>query len=120
MKSWLYSIKLGRVFISKVYICQNLLYLVHSCLHMPIIKSAKKALRGSEKKRVYNIRRQKKVEVAIKDIKKLITEKKVKDATAALSLAYKALDKAAKAGTIKKGAADRKKSRLAAFIKKNA
>jgi small subunit ribosomal protein S20 len=87
---------------------------------MPIIKSAKKALRSSSKKRVYNIRRQKKVEVAIKDIKKLVADKKSKEASKALSLAYAALDKAAKAGTIKKGAADRKKSRLAAFIRKNA
>lgn len=87
---------------------------------MPIIKSAKKALRSSSKKRVFNIRRQKKVEVAIKDIKKLVAEKKNKEASKALSLAYAALDKAAKAGTIKKGAADRKKSRLAAFIRKSA
>lgn len=101
-------------------VCQIQLYLVHSCLHMPIIKSAKKALRGSEKKRVYNIRRQKKVEVAIKDIKKLVADKKIKEATKAISEAYSALDKAAKAGTIKKGAADRKKSRLNAFIKRNA
>jgi small subunit ribosomal protein S20 len=86
---------------------------------MPIIKSAKKALRGSERKRVFNIRRQKKVETAVKDIKKLVGEKKVKEAKAALALAYKALDKAAKAGTIKKGAADRRKSRLSALIKRN-
>jgi len=86
---------------------------------MPIIQSAKKALRGSAKKRVYNIRRQKKVEIAVKDVKKLVSDKKGADALKALSLVYKALDKAAKAGTIKKGAADRKKSRIAAFIKKN-
>jgi ribosomal protein S20 len=65
------------------------------------------------------LRRQKKVEVAVKDVKKLIGDKKGADALKALSLVYKALDKAAKAGTIKKGAADRKKSRLSAFVKKN-
>lgn len=86
---------------------------------MPIIKSAKKALRSSGRKRVYNIRRQKNVDNTIKDIKKLIAGKKGAEAKKALSLAYQALDKAAKAGTIKKGAADRKKSRLSAFIKKN-
>lgn len=86
---------------------------------MPIIKSAKKALRGSERKRVYNIRRDKKVELAVKDVKKLALGKKSEEAKKALSLAYKALDKAAKAGTIKKGAADRKKSRLSALIKRN-
>ena len=86
---------------------------------MPIIKSAKKALRGSERKRVYNMRRAKKVEITVKDVKKLALAKKGEDAKKALSLAYKALDKAAKAGTIKKGAADRKKSRLSALIKRN-
>ncbi len=86
---------------------------------MPIIQSAKKALRGSAKKRVFNLRRQRGVEEAVKDVKKLVAGKKGADARKALSLVYKALDKAAKAGTIKKGAADRKKSRLSAFIKKN-
>jgi ribosomal protein S20 len=57
--------------------------------------------------------------VVIKDIKKLVADKKIKEATKAISEAYSALDKAAKAGTIKKGAADRKKSRLNAFIKRN-
>lgn len=87
---------------------------------MPIIQSAKKALRNSSKKRVYNLRRQKKVENAVSDIKKLVNGKKGAEAQKALAAAYKALDKAAKAGTIKKGAASRKKSRLAAFIKRNA
>jgi small subunit ribosomal protein S20 len=86
---------------------------------MPIIQSAKKALRSSSKKRVFNLRRQKKVENSLKDVKKLIADKKGADAQKALSLVYKALDKAAKAGTIKKGAADRKKSRISAFVKKN-
>ncbi len=86
---------------------------------MPIIRSAKKALRSSAKKRVFNIRRQKKADDALKTIKKLVSEKKIKEATAAVSAAYKALDKAAKAGTIKKGAASRKKSRIVALIKRN-
>lgn len=86
---------------------------------MPIIKSAKKALRGSARKRVFNIRRQKNVDITVKEVKKLIAGKKGAEAKKALSLAYQALDKAAKAGTIKKGAADRKKSRLSALIKKN-
>ena len=87
---------------------------------MPIIKSAKKALRSSSKKRVFNLRRQKKVDVAIKEIKKLVSEKKLKEATKAIAHAYSVLDKAAKAGTIKKGAASRKKSRISAFVKRNA
>ena len=84
---------------------------------MPITKSAKKALRGSEKKYVVNLRRKKKVDSAIKDIKKLTTATKA-EAQSALSKAYKELDKAAKNGLIKKGAADRKKSRLSKIVKK--
>ncbi len=82
---------------------------------MPITKSAKKALRGSEKKMVVNLRRKKKVDTAVKSVRKSASKA---DAQKALSEAYKALDKAAKKGLIKKGAADRKKSRLSNFVKK--
>ena len=85
---------------------------------MPITSSAKKALRGSDKKRIVNIRRKKSIEVAVKNVKKLITTGEKKATATALSAAYKALDKAAKTGLIKKGAADRKKSRLAAAARK--
>ena len=84
---------------------------------MPITKSAKKALRGSERKRVVNVRRKKKVDTAVKDVKKLTSTDKT-EAKALLSKAYKELDKAAKNGLIKKGAADRKKSRLSKMVKK--
>lgn len=76
---------------------------------MPIIKSAKKALRQSKKRRAKNIKRKK----AMKDI-----VKKVKKDPNFLSQAYKTIDKAAKAGTIKKRAASRKKSRLTKLINK--
>ena len=82
---------------------------------MPITKSAKKALRGSDRKRIINLRRKKKVDNAVKDVKKL---KDSTDAKKLLSIAYSELDKAAKKGLIKKGAADRKKSRLSKFVKK--
>lgn len=85
---------------------------------MPITQSAKKALRSSDKKRVVNSRRKKTVEVAVKNVKKLVAKGEKKAAVEALSLAYKALDKAAKAGLIKKNAASRKKSRLSAAIKR--
>jgi small subunit ribosomal protein S20 len=55
---------------------------------------------------------------AVKDVKKLVAEKKPTDARELLSAAYKAIDKAAKRGVIKKNAAARKKSRLSAMIKK--
>ena len=87
---------------------------------MPITSSAKKALRAGERKKVYNLRRKKTVENVTKSIKKLVKEGKVKEANALLPQAYKAYDKAAKANTIKDGAAARKKSRLNALLKKAA
>lgn len=86
---------------------------------MPITRSAKKALRGSEKKHVFNLRTKKKLTDAVKEVKNVVVKKEKKVAADALSLAYKAIDKAAKKGLIKKGAADRKKSRLAAFVKRS-
>lgn len=74
--------------------------------------SAKKAERVAARRRVFNVRRAKAMKDAIKDIRKLIAEKKVKDAQAMLPALYKALDKAAKGGTIKKNTAARMKSRI--------
>jgi len=85
---------------------------------MPITKSAKKALRGSLRKRVFNLKRKDAMKSAIKDVKKLVADKKVKDANKSLSAAYQAIDKAVKRGVIKKNTAARKKSRLAKSIKK--
>lgn len=85
---------------------------------MPITKSAKKAVRGSEKKKIFNIRRMKDVRTVEKEITKLVHAGKADEAKAKLPQAYKALDKAAKMNTIKEGKASRKKSRLSAMIKK--
>ncbi|MBU6431425.1 MAG: 30S ribosomal protein S20 [Patescibacteria group bacterium] len=87
---------------------------------MPITQSAKKALRGSKRKRIFNVRRKEAISEAIKEIKKLVAEKKITEAKAMLPSAYKALDKAAKTGYIKKNNASRKKSRISALIKKAA
>jgi len=85
---------------------------------MPIIKSAKKALRGSLKKKVFNDRRNKTMKIAVKDIVTLVGSKDKKGAEDKLSTAYKAIDKAAKRGIIKKNTAARKKSRLSKAIAK--
>ena len=69
---------------------------------MPIIKSAKKALRSSAKKKVFNDRRRKAVKETVKEIKKLLAAGKKTEAQKAISEAYKALDKAAKTGVIKR------------------
>jgi len=87
---------------------------------MPIIKSAKKALRSSKRKRIINDRRRITMRKSIKQVKKLVLENKTKDTKTALSLAYQAIDKAAKRGVIKPNTASRKKSRLSALAKKSA
>lgn len=85
---------------------------------MPITKGAKKALRASERKAVFNLRRKRAVKSEVKNIQALIKEGKVEDAKKSLSTAYKALDKAAKMNTITKNHASRRKSRLAQSIKR--
>ena len=84
---------------------------------MPVTVGAKKTLRAATRKRVFNVRRQRALSSSIKEVKKLIHEGKKKDANQLLPKAYKAIDKAAKRGLIKKNTAARKKSRLSALIK---
>jgi small subunit ribosomal protein S20 len=85
---------------------------------MAITRSAKKAHRSAQKKRVFNQSRKNKASQAVKTVKKLIAEGKKKEAVKAFQLAQKTLDKAAKAHTLDKNTASRKKSRLAKMIKK--
>lgn len=80
---------------------------------MPITKSAKKARRQSARRKVQNTKRKDAYKGAIKTYKKQVASKDLKDIQAKLSAAYKALDKAAKTGAIKKNKAARLKSRLA-------
>ena len=83
---------------------------------MPIIKSAKKAVRGSLRKKAFNDRRKRTMKELIKKIEKIAKTDK-KEAEKMLSSAYQAIDKAAKKGVIKKNNAARKKSRLSRLIK---
>lgn len=85
---------------------------------MPITSSAKKALRASAHKRTFNVRRKNAISATVKTVKKFVSENNTVEAHKALSLAYKALDKAAKTHYITSNTADRKKSRLAALVKK--
>jgi small subunit ribosomal protein S20 len=79
---------------------------------MPITKGAKKTMRASERKRVFNLRRNRAMKEAVKEVKDLSGAGKAEDAVKALPKAYKAIDKAAKRGVIKANTAARKKSRL--------
>lgn len=79
-------------------------------------RSAKKAKRAASRRRVFNMRRTRAMKKEIKEVKQLIVAKKGTDAIAQLPALYKALDKAAKHGTIKKNAASRMKSRLTKHV----
>ena len=101
----------------------------------PITKSAKKALRQNPKRRGRNIQKKDKIKNLIKQVRSLVSQKKVKEdkssfppslsrgessaieeARKLLPQVYKLLDKAAKSGLIKKNTASRKKSRIAKAI----
>ncbi|MFZ3043958.1 MAG: 30S ribosomal protein S20 [Minisyncoccia bacterium] len=85
---------------------------------MAITSSAKKAIRSSARKHVFNMRRRKALGDTTKLLTKALAAKDVKTAEGLLAAAYKAIDKAKKRGVIKGNTADRKKSRLALAIKK--
>jgi len=95
---------------------------------MPITKSAKKSLRQNKKRRKENLRRLRTMRGIIKNIRDLTLENKKNaqndsrqrqdKAKKLLPEAYKAIDKSAKMGIIKKNTAARKKSRLTKLINK--
>ena len=85
---------------------------------MPIITSAKKALRSSKRKHVFNLAKKDQVSKAIKQLKKLVEASDTKGAEKLFPQVQKILDKATKTGLLKKNTSSRKKSRLAAMMKK--
>lgn len=85
---------------------------------MPITSSAQKALRASKKKRVYNLKTKAAIDAPLKNFKKLIASKSLKEAKALVPSIYQALDKGAKRKYIKANAAARYKSRVMAAIKR--
>ena len=84
---------------------------------MPIIKSAKKALRQSKTRRVGNLRRIRSYKENVKEFKKLIKSGNFDEAKKMLPKVYKTLDKASKSGVIKKNKASRLKSRTSILLK---
>ena len=85
---------------------------------MAITSSAKKVLRASKRKRVFNLRRQVAIETPLRQFKKFIIAKSANEAKSLIPSLYKALDKAAKTGAIKANTASRRKSRLMKALKK--
>ena len=85
---------------------------------MAITSSAKKAHRQSEKRRIKNIQKSRKLKDIVKEVRVLVAAKKIQEAKKLLPQAYQILDKSAKVGLIKKNNASRKKSRLTKLVNK--
>lgn len=83
---------------------------------MPITKSAKKALKGSIKKKAVNDRVTKNYKEIIKTVTKLAKTDKAA-AKKLLPKAQAAIDKAAKKGVLKKNTASRRKSLVSKITK---
>jgi small subunit ribosomal protein S20 len=85
---------------------------------MPNTKSAERRVRANERKRLHNrqvISRVRKAEKAYNAAKEAGNKE---EASKALRAAVSAYDNAVKKGTVKKGTADRKKSRLTLALNK--
>ncbi len=87
---------------------------------MAITESAKKAIRQSAKRNKQNSAYRNNIKKLVKEARVLVSAKKMADAQKLLPEIYKALDKAAKVGVIKKNNASRRKSRLTKLISKKA
>jgi len=85
---------------------------------MPNTKSAIKAARQNIKRRQANLITLEAIKKTAKGVRKAVTAGKKADAEKALSLAFAALDKAAKKNVIHKNNANRLKARMAAQVAK--
>jgi ribosomal protein S20 len=85
---------------------------------MAITSSAKKALRVSKRKRVFNLRRKNEIEKQIKAFRRLVTAKNKAEAEKVIPQLYKALDKAVKTKYLKANTSSRLKSRAMNALKK--
>jgi len=85
---------------------------------MAITKSAKRAIRVSGRRRVKNLLKMKKIKNLLKEVRNLVSQKKIEEAKKLLPQVYKILDKAAKTGLLKKNTVARKKSRITILINK--
>jgi len=85
---------------------------------MAITSSAKKALRASKKKRVFNLRRKSTIEKQLKEFRRLVTAKDKAAAAKLISTVYQALDKAVKTNYLKANTSSRLKSRAMAALNK--
>jgi small subunit ribosomal protein S20 len=80
---------------------------------MPITKSTKKRLRQNPVRREVNAKRISEMKKLMKEALSLLSQQNKAEVEKMLPNIYKAIDKAAKRGVIKKNTAARKKSRIA-------
>ncbi|ACZ01007.1 30S ribosomal protein S20 [Streptobacillus moniliformis] len=80
-------------------------------------KSSKKRIVIGERNRLRNQAITSRVKTFVKKVLAAVDSKNIDDAKAALSVAYKELDKAVTKGVLKKNTASRTKSRLATKVK---
>jgi len=85
---------------------------------MPVTKTTKRRPRQIERRRVVNSKRILEMRKLIKEANTLLSNKNIEEVEKMLPRIYKAIDKAAKRGVIKKNTASRKKSRMMKKISK--
>lgn len=85
---------------------------------MPVTKTTKRRPKQNERKRAINKKRTLAMRRLIKEANVLIAAKDTEAVEKMMPQIYKAIDKAAKKGVIKKNTAARKKSRMKKKIKK--
>ncbi len=83
---------------------------------MPIIKSAKKRVKVTEKKTKINKQWKEKYKNAIRDFKEVIDEGNIEEAEEQLKETKRIIDKTADRGLIHKNKANRKKSQFAKML----
>lgn len=83
-------------------------------------KSAVKAARAAERRRVFNIRRVRVMKDAVKEAMALVAGKKSAEAAKILPKVFQAVDKAVKRGVIKMNTGARIKSRVAKLVSSRA
>ncbi len=109
------QINITKYFYQGIDFCNTLSYYDRV---MPNTAGAKKALRSSKKKAVFNTRRKNAMKKTVKLFRESVKAGDLKDAEKQIPTVYKAIDKAQKRGVIKKNSAARKKSRLSSFLNK--
>lgn len=85
---------------------------------MPNIKSAKKRMRSSEKRRLANMMVKSRVKTARRTARETLASAPVEKAADAVSEYHSVLDKAVKSGVIKKNTAIRRKKRISNALRK--